>query len=167
MYVIFLDIDGVLNVISQGYDNYGSIFHQHLVDNLKTIIDKTGAYIVISSSWRTDGLDKLRLLWKSRNYPGQIISTTPLSYFNEDLESNPNIEICRGHEIQYWLKNHPEVTNYVILDDDNDILESQLDHFVQTSENPDHEDSIDIGYGLTKQCAKKAINILNNESLIK
>ena len=38
MKVIFLDIDGVLNVIEQGRDEYGQIFHQHFVDNLKKIV---------------------------------------------------------------------------------------------------------------------------------
>ena len=28
--VIFLDIDGVLNIIPEEYDQYGGIFHQHL-----------------------------------------------------------------------------------------------------------------------------------------
>ena len=41
MKVIFLDIDGVLNLIPQGYDKYGSIFHQHFIDNLGRIIDDT------------------------------------------------------------------------------------------------------------------------------
>jgi len=32
MKIIFLDIDGVLNVISQGRDKYGMIFHPEFVD---------------------------------------------------------------------------------------------------------------------------------------
>ena len=39
--IIFLDIDGVLNVIEQGWDDYGPLFHKHFEDNLKMIIDKT------------------------------------------------------------------------------------------------------------------------------
>ena len=41
------------------------------------------------------------------------------------------------------------------------MLEEQLPNFIKTI-NPDHEDSLDIGYGLTKQCAEKTIQILNN-----
>lgn len=35
-------------------------------------------------------------------------------------------------------------------------------HFVRTSENHDHFDKIDWGYGLTNECTDKAIQILNN-----
>jgi hypothetical protein len=35
MKIIFLDIDGVLNVIPQGFDKYGGIFHDHFVKNFK------------------------------------------------------------------------------------------------------------------------------------
>jgi hypothetical protein len=163
MKIIFLDIDGVLNVIPQGRDKYGVIFHSEFIENLKEIIDKTNAKIVISSSWRSDGLDVFKNMWKYRNYPGDVIDITPISYFNENLESDPNIEIIRGHEIKYWLNNTKhEIENYVILDDDDDMLQEQLDHYVKTADNPDHLDCIDIGYGLTKLCAEKAIQILNN-----
>ena len=48
MKIIFLDIDGVLNVYCESRDKWGCTFHQHLVDNLGYIIEKTGAKIVIS-----------------------------------------------------------------------------------------------------------------------
>jgi len=32
-----------------------------------------------------------------------------------------------------WLDQHPEVNNYLILDDDSNMLEEQLPHFVKTS----------------------------------
>jgi len=50
MKTIFLDIDGVLNVIPQGFDQYGSVFHQHFINNLRYLIEQTGAKIVISSN---------------------------------------------------------------------------------------------------------------------
>ena len=59
-----------------------------------------------------------------------------------------------------WLDRNPDVENYVILDDDNDMLDSQISNFVKTSENFDHTDCVDIGYGLTKICTDKAIKIL-------
>ncbi len=37
----------------------------------------------------------------------------------------------RGNEIKAWLDNHPEVTNYVILDDSSDFLEEQLPYHVK------------------------------------
>ena len=59
----------------------------------------------------------------------------------------------RGTEIKRWLDDHPEVTHYVILDDDNDMLEEQFEHFVQTSWTE----------GLNEECSDKAIEILNKE----
>ena len=55
---------------------------------------------------------------------------------------------------------HPEVTNYVILDDDNDMLTSQYENFVRTANNKSHTDCVDIGYGLTEKCTDDAIRIL-------
>lgn len=161
MKVIFLDIDGVLNVYRRERDVYGSLFHENFVDNLKTIIDNTNAKIVLSSSWRHSGLKEMKEMWQLRNLPGEIIDITP----NEVDVVNYGIckyydEVSRGHEIKLWLTNN-KVDNYCIIDDDDDMLEEQLPNFIKTI-NPDHEDSLDIGYGLTKQCAEKAIQILNN-----
>ena len=49
----------------------------------------------------------------------------------------------------------------MIIDDDTDMLDSQKNNFVQTSENRDHLDCVDIGYGLTRLCSEKVIEILN------
>lgn len=180
MKIIILDIDGVLNVIPQGHDEYGGIFHPHFMDNLKRIIDETGAKIVISSSWRKSGLQKMQELWKHRNIAGEVIDVTPslylqkggsLVFWNKKQDRHPRekingYSIPRGCEIEYWLnleKNNYEIESYVILDDDTDMLLSQKDNFVQCSMNDDHEDCIDLGYGLTNKCAEKAIRILNKK----
>ena len=157
-----MDIDGVINVISQGHDEFGSVFHKHLCDNLKTIIDATGAKIVISSTWRVDGLGQMQLMWKKRELAGEVIDVTPdcVQIVNDGIEKFYD-KVERGHEIQWWLDKHKdEVENWVIVDDDNDMLSSQRDNFVRTANNKDHEDCIDIGYGLTKKCAEKCIEIL-------
>lgn len=60
MKIIFLDIDGVLNVNFNGRDKYGRIFHPNFVDNLRDIINRTGAKIVISSTWKMSGLDVMK-----------------------------------------------------------------------------------------------------------
>ena len=71
----------------------------------------------------------------------------------EFIDITPStIQRHRGTEIQMWLDAHPEVENYVILDDDTDMLDNQSDHFVQTS----YEE------GLNEETANKAISILND-----
>lgn len=162
MKVIFLDFDGVLNVIPQGHDYYGGIFHPEFVENLKRLLDETDAKLVISSSWRHMGLERLNMMWSHRGYPGEIIGITPDLWRRvEDEEYHERMQ--RGDEIEAWLNQHPEVENYVILDDDTDMLKSQRGNFVQTSNNINHPDCIDIGYGLTKECTNRAIRILNGK----
>lgn len=148
MKIIFLDIDGVLNVIGTGHDEFGQTFHKHFEDNLREIIDATGAKIVISSTWRMSGLKVMQTMWEMRDLPGEVIDITPC------------LRVGRGEEIAEWLRENP-VSSYCILDDDSDMLPEQMGNFVKCSNNQDHEDCVDIGYGLTKKCAEKAIAILN------
>lgn len=179
MKIIFLDIDGVLNVIPTGHDEHGAKFHPHFEENLKYIIEQTGAKIVVSSSWRTCGLKEIQRMWKERGLAGEVIDATPSLYlkrggcivfWNDKPERHPTerihgYSIPRGCEIEYWLENESyqigSVKNYVILDDDTDMLMHQKEHYVRCSENTDHEDCVDNGYGLTRKNAEKAIEILN------
>ena len=156
--IIFLDIDGVLNVIPQGFDKYGSKFHKHFENNLKYLVEKTEAKIVISSTWRMSGLIAMQNMWLDRDLAGEVIDVTPTARYMESYEIDG---FERGYEIQHWLDRNPTKC-YVIIDDDTDMLDVQLNNFVRTSENPSHADCIDIGYGLTKICTERAIAILNN-----
>jgi hypothetical protein len=165
--IVFLDIDGVLNVIPQGFDKHGAIFHPHFVANLARLIDETGAEIVISSSWRHSGLDAMIKMWEERRLPGKIAGITP-SHHKKNLSDKLSFKERgeRGGEIKDLLDmltaRHEGIDiRYVILDDDDDVLPEQEPYFVKTSENHNHEDCIDIGYGLTKICTDKAIEILN------
>ncbi len=60
---------------------------------------------------------------------------------------------CRGLEIKEWLDNHPEVTNYVILDDDSDMLEEQMSKF--------HK--VDHWFGLSPSYLYRIGRALNND----
>lgn len=84
---IFLDFDGVLNTMEYqtalqwkgepGYDEYGTLFDPYTVEYLEYIIDRTSARLVISSSWRLDGIDRMREMWAARNMPGEVFGVTP------------------------------------------------------------------------------------------
>ena len=55
MKVIFLDVDGVLNsqqLFEKCEDDQLISVDEDNIKNLKTIVDATGAKIVLSSSWR-------------------------------------------------------------------------------------------------------------------
>lgn len=163
--IIFLDIDGVLNTerwhcqtaSNELQDEYGYKFDPVAVTNLSKIIEETGADIVISSSWKFMGLSKMRKMWKDRKLPGNVIGITPNTVsdkflLNVDLD-NMDIMAIRGQEVKEWLMlNKNEITNYVILDDMNDILQEQESHFIW----------IDPEVGITSGNAVQAIFILNH-----
>lgn len=97
--------------------------------------------------------------------PGEVIDVTPTEV---DVVNRGTCEfydlVDRGFEIQQWIDDHKnEIESYCIIDDDNDMLPSQIDNFVRTSNNTDHEDCVDVGYGLTRKCAERVIEILNNK----
>lgn len=159
--IIFLDIDGVLNVIGQGRDEFGQTWHPHFMDNLRWIIEQTGAKIVISSTWRMSGLSEMQRMWRHRNLAGEVVGITPhVVEVSEETGIEYLDDVDRGHEIQQYIKDH-DVKTYCIIDDDNDMLPSQQLNFVRTANNQHHPDCVDIGYGLTMQCADRVVHILN------
>ena len=168
--VIFLDIDGVLNTKwwytqmdkNTPKDKYGYAFDPNAVANLKKILDETGADIVISSSWKCMGLSQLEEMWEEINLPGKIVGITPNSVSDELLLNADidNIELfhIRGTEIREWLrKNSKRVSHYVILDDMDNMLPEQQDHFVW----------IDPDIGITDGNAVQAIMTLNHLEYVK
>jgi hypothetical protein len=165
--VIFLDIDGVLNTgrwhcQAKGeelQDEYGYKFDPKAVANLKRIVDETGADIVISSTWKSFGFSELEEMWKDRGLPGKLVGLTPNSVSDEmllevDIDSIELFHI-RGAEIKEWLTKHGKrVSNYIIIDDMDNMLPEQQPHFVHT--NPE--------VGITEHDADMTINILNREA---
>lgn len=165
--VIFIDFDGVLNTESYqvqlrnagmpAWDEYGQLFDPEAVNNLKTVLEAVpDALLVINSSWKLEGLDRMKELWKVRRLPGKIHSVTP-DYVPDlqkiDLDSYDNITLLagKGNEVKRWLEsNTPEGCEYVIFDDVPDFLPDQFSHLVQT----------DPRTGITVEDAIKAIEIL-------
>lgn len=168
---IFLDFDGVLNTMEYqtalqwkgepGYDEYGTLFDPYTVECLKHIIDRTSARLVISSSWRLDGIDKMREMWAARNMPGEVFGVTPALdniYFKSLDGGHDTFSVIpygtRGLEISEWLRTHPQkqgiTYTYVIIDDGDDFLQTQSNHIVITEPET----------GITKEVADKVIQIL-------
>ena len=115
--ILFLDIDGVLNVMPVNFDKYGAIFKPQFVNNLKWIIEETDAEIVLSSSWRQSGLDVMNQMWKHRNLPKYITDITPtLNDFDFTSRFFHFDQISRGDEIEYWLNNN-QWDKFCIIDD--------------------------------------------------
>jgi len=158
--IIFLDIDGVLNVIPRDVDKYGQIFHEHFTNNLRLIINETGADIVISSTWKMSGLKVMINMWEERGLPGKVVGITKTVDEVINLGIAPYYDlVSRGDEIELYIKEN-NISKYCIIDDNDDFLEHQMEYVVNTSDNHSHSDSIK-GYGLTEICANKVIEILN------
>lgn len=162
MKVIFLDIDGVLN--SQAWAQFGHgptedgtcstetlKWDPQAIANLRAIVDETRASIVISSSWRGYGKNAVET-WK-RMFACYGWSDAPVIGETPDLnrfEGGVFVSRIRGDEVAAWLKNHPEVTDYVCIDDGADFRPEQ--QLVAT----DHR------WGLTGLEARQAIRLLTH-----
>lgn len=111
MKVIFLDIDGVLNsdeyfdkIENKNIQGIQSEIDVEKIKLLKKAIDKTGAKVVLSSSWRyTRNAQYLREL---------------LASFEIYTDVTPFIQGKRGLEIKQWLSDNKGVEDFVILDDE-------------------------------------------------
>jgi hypothetical protein len=103
---------------------------------LKRILTATGAYVVLSSSWRH--YNALVEYFKAQlDMPDRWLGQTGCDMYR------------RGREIEAWLKQYNKPVNYVILDDDSD-MDPLTDHTIQTS----------FKAGLTEALADKAIAFL-------
>jgi HAD domain in Swiss Army Knife RNA repair proteins len=126
--ILFLDIDGVLN--SEAYykssshkENYSSRFDPQSVEFIKKLVEEFSLQIVISSTWRYGAVD--RLMHELKN--SELIKYLYHEWFTPVIHP-----AHRGREIKLWLDLHPEVTDYIIIDDDENILEEQMNRFVKT-----------------------------------
>lgn len=157
MKTLFLDIDGVLNFYgTEARTPNGCVgVVDSLVKRLKTIVDNTGAILVLSSSWK-DMVD-VRLPPEDLPADGAYL-VRKLRRRGLHLSSKTSEEISeakRGAAIMDWLqKNDAEDSPWCILDDllFDDYLELQmLEHLVLV--NPQ--------VGLSDGNVKRAIDLLN------
>lgn len=125
MKVIFLDYDGVLNHHKTSLaevDGVQTMAEPELVFILNKLVDESGAELVLSSSWR--------------NYPDWRKSMKKSGIIKDFIGRTPctkdGVEGPRGVKIQAWLDEHPEVTQYAIIDDMDDMNEEHLPSFFQT-----------------------------------
>jgi len=142
MKVIFLDHDGVICLS----DNWGSRFKKQkkvrtkltqsvkelpvdarfdnfdkkAINVLNEILEQTGAEIVVSSDWKFwcsvkemgDYYEKQGIIKRPIDFTTNMIDGDKVTWFrNWDLEGT------RSVKIQEWLKEHPEVTHWVAIDD--------------------------------------------------
>lgn len=103
------------------------------VEALRHIVEATGASVVISSSWRELGTERLREVFRESGVPVVPEDTTPVWI------------LVKRDALAAWIAAHPQ-DGYVVLDD----ADQRLGRQVRT----------DPETGLTMQDAEKAIKIL-------
>jgi hypothetical protein len=109
MKVIFLDIDGVLNCKSTPNPRkFPYIVDKKLLARFHKLLARTGAKVVLSSTWRVDPVG----LYAAKYWGIPFIGTCP------DM---PRAARCK--EVIAWLAEHPRVSRYVVLDDEDDELD--------------------------------------------
>lgn len=172
MRVVFLDIDGVLNDqehlskltgrrdlpqdegereyvrLHPSDDKDRVLWHYRMICSMRVallqrLIDSTRSVIVISSSWRLfHPLDELRMMLKCHGLISEVIDVTPSLRWIYGVHGEIVRASQRGDEIRTWLEQHQEVTSFVVLDDDDDMLGVEKNHvmtsFVQGGLTDDH-----------------------------
>ena len=144
MKIVFFDVDGILTYIDSGNENEG--IDESRVMLLKEILERAGAEAVIISSWKgyklPDGrfyrpgifhtLENVLLkhgirIFDETEYvspvlradapppPEGAVSFEELDRYGEEAFEPGG---GRAREVFNWLSTHPEVTGFVILDDE-------------------------------------------------
>lgn len=151
------------------YDELRTQYPYFEIDNLAVtrlnrIVEECDAEIVISSTWRLNRTPlELQRILETCGFKGIVLDKT------EHLGGVNGYTVPRGCEIEKWLKSQKfqrinwsrekqeqtskesYIRNYIILDDDSDMLLSQKEHFIHTS----------FKKGLTDQLTDSAITTLN------
>jgi hypothetical protein len=137
--VLFLDIDGVIVTGNSGLAQRErreaeGLMGGFIIDRpdlicvhcLNQILRRSGAKIVISSSWRIgETLDSMRAILNKWHVDGKVIGLTP-----------SKLSGARGWEIKSWMnKQTLPPSKFVILDDSfwNDFDDNLTAHLVQTT----------------------------------
>jgi hypothetical protein len=109
MKIVFLDIDGVLNCKrTPNPRKFPFIVDPVLLGRLNRLLELTGAKVVLTSNWRYDPAG----MFSARHYGVPFVDTTP------DLPNEP-----RCNPILDWLRRHPDVERFIVVDDEDDELD--------------------------------------------
>lgn len=136
MKIIFLDFDGVLNSWAwwarqpaATRDRHDYLLDPAAIGLLNQLVMRTGAHVVISSSWRLNSEMRPAATLCVCGFTGAILGQTPEGVRESDMRT-----IHRGHEIAAWLEEHTDVEAFVILDDDSDMVHLAERH-IKTSQS--------------------------------
>ena len=182
--IIFLDVDGVLNCLGESYRShrYGSnVIEKFLMERLEFIIEKTGAEIVLSSSWHLETF-KYQMTNMRFKYLDKIKGRTPRGFTSEnnlgfDIDilaenNNCNDLIMKSHSDDDWfhITNRGDQIRQWIYENDFDghyvVIEDEITDVIERSLNPIDSKFVvetNMNNGMLHEDAMEAISILNQE----
>ena len=160
--VIFLDIDGVMvtgrhiTALTDSGERHAAYygverweadkgtaplpyarFDPDAVARLNRIVAETGAAVVISSAWRGRGTHEMARILSEQGVVADVVGCTPrLNTSEMDRRIGG-----RGWEIGYYLRQHPEIERWAILDDSTDMAFCEA-HFFACSADYGLDDMI-------------------------
>ena len=122
MKVIFLDVDGVLNYIyCKAKSPCGVIgVDDCCMDVLSKIVKKSESIIVLVSTWKYGWSDDSEFGYEDSPirtdflYLTDALNKHGIQLTDRTYDGNNN----RGWGIAEWLKEHPNATDWVVIDDD-------------------------------------------------
>lgn len=135
MKIIFLDVDGVLNAVhSQSRAPSGFLgVDNSKVKVLRELVDRTGAAIVLTSTWKRGWSRNKAMLSKDAEYLNRKLARAGLRIMDKTSDEM----FDRGAGIARWIRAHQNIVEaWVVLDDDyfEDYAENGVDdHLVKTS----------------------------------
>jgi hypothetical protein len=112
---------------------------EEMISLVNRIVDETGCTVILSSAWRSLGLDHVQELLDKHGATFKLAGETP------------SLAGCRGEEIISWMADNKVHDGQIaILDDDAD-MDALLPRLVQTQWQ----------FGLKPEHAQKVIEMLN------
>lgn len=136
--ILFLDYDGVVNLpmwIPDGSRCKYNFPHDNSVNDFQAcqwiseLCEKHGYEIVVSSTWRLHPNYQDCLRNGGLRSTIEILGATPRL-----LQPRQGMDyVMRGDEVRAYLDEHPEVTHYLIVDDESDFYMYQKDHLIRTN----------------------------------
>ena len=160
--VIFLDIDGVLNSNFWNEDHQKEISDGKYIDTEKVkllakLVNRSDASIILHSGWRFWFDSDLKPMRPEAGYLESLLGDEGISVAGmtpdlttEEIRKTKKFSKVKADEILMWLKNHPDVHSWVVLDD----LE------LHNAEIEQHQVKTDAEHGLLETDVEKALEIL-------
>jgi hypothetical protein len=143
MRLLFLDIDGVLNNHDYCKSRLSTTVHRDKVHLLNSVLEVTGARIVLSSAWRylvhRGEMKLMGLEWLLRSHgvlADRLVGITEpdemiRNRHYDGVPQNWPPEDARGQQIADYLASHP-YSSYAVVDDLDLGISALHEPFVQT-----------------------------------